>query len=337
MYCHQHIDQRPVKVQCQGICSSPQLRGRQCERQVRWEIQFCHDHVNQSPAATSVQPSRTEPVITPEKPSFVDTCPRQLVYPSPAPVIAEEPIVMPEAPSTPIIHQTRPRQHRHRERPATNVIGSTPARPSTRTEDNADAPLFLVLLLIGIMLVSLLSGAPAAPSNALSLGSAPAAATPTWVEAISTHLEAISASTTYVLHRAWESSSTAVSAGASALAAARDHTTTFLQQGVSYVEQLVQKGAETAVGAVRSLQHGLRVVGEQAADARRFMGCKLRGVYVQALKHARHALAAASQSGPARLVSRHSHTLLAAVVHLVRSCDHSRVSVKAGCPVLAVC
>jgi len=342
MYCHDHIDQRPVKVQCHGTCTSPQLLGKQCERQVRWEAPYCHDHANQNLAAKSVQPSPKEPVVTPENPSFVDTRPRRLVYPSPAPVNVKEPIVMPEAPSTPIFHQTRPR-HRHRAPTATNnFIDSTRPRPSTRTKDNADGALFLRVLFMGVMLFSLFSGAPAAPSNALSLGSsAPVAATPKWVEAISAHLEAISASTAYALHRVWASTSTALNTAAAALTGVRDHTTTFLQQGLSYVEEFVQVGGETAVGAVRSLQKGLRVAGEKAAGARRFMGRTLRAVYAEGLKHAGDALAAVTQSvsctTTSRLVSRHAHTLMAAAVHAVRSCDHSRASTKSGCPIMAVC
>lgn len=328
MYCHFHIDQRPVKVQCQGTCRSPPLRGKQCKNQVRWERQFCHHHINQSPAAKSVQFSPMEPVITEDMPSLVDdTRPRQLVYPSPAPLNVKEPIDMPQAPSTPIIHQTRPRPRLHRRcAPATSVIDSTHPRPSTRTKENADGAFFLVLLFILVMLVSLLSGAPAASSNALSLGSTPVAATPKWMEAISTHLEAISASTAHVLHRVWASSSVAANTATTALCGVRDYTTTFLQQGLSYVEEFVQRGVETAVGAVRSLQQCLCVAGDKVAgvcqDARRFM---------------RSTLAAVSQSASGRMVSRHWHTLVAAAVHLVRSCDHSRVPAEAGCPVVAVC
>ena len=224
---------------------------------------YCHAHIHQRPPVKKVHWKET------------------LVEPSPVPVdvrpvVVEEPIVQ--------HHASAPLQ------PAAAPLQATPAPIKQKHSEQPSEPSVLFLAMVLILLGVLCSGSPT--TSAVAHYTPHTAVTPSWMEAISSYTD-----TAYAMFalpspespNAWERVWDAVAAYTTAAAdilgqrvtSVRAHSAALLTRVLSNVEECLQVGGETAVGAVRSLGRSTKV-----------------------------------------RVSQYATTLVAAAVHVVRSCDH---------------
>ena len=251
--------------------------GRRCLRKVAKTnptFPYCHAHIHQRPPVKKVHWKET------------------LVEPSPVPVdvrpvVEEEPIVQ--------HHASAPLQ------PAVAPLQATPAPIKQKHSEQPSEPSVFFLAMVLILLGVLCSGSPT--TSAVAHYTPHTAVTPSWMEAISSYtdtwMEAISTytDTAYAMfalpspespnawERVWDAGAAYTTAAADILGqrvtSVRAHSAALLTRVLSNVEECLQVGGETAVGAVRSLGRSTKV-----------------------------------------RVSQYATTLVAAAVHVVRSCDH---------------